>query len=410
MKANQTGEQYAGKVRECTNYAVRSVKSLYKDNVIGKHRQPCGEDDKKVGDICMQELRNFCDTVDTQTFSTDVAAHKVSNIWTLILMIIAAAAAIAAIFLDKYYTILLIGSLIFSILSLLAYVGAFGGTSKNIAGENIIGIRKAGNTASKKIIFTANTDAPFSRKRSRKAEAVFSVCNLLGIFIYLAFDIVSVLKANNIISFDFQNFSMLSFILIAFLPFPILLATSVKTNASSNGVTDNLTGCYACLGALRYMSISDLRLDDTDICVLLTGGKNAGNAGAKAYEKEFGESDRALETTVIALDTLNSSGDITVKDAKGKYAKVIASAFENAGCEYKTGNIKYLKGDGKIFAKKKTPCVTLTSLPEEAPDYYKSDLDNCDLLDPKPVEQAIKVMLEAAYLKDAPAPEKKEKK
>lgn len=407
MKAFESNEQYVGKVRECTNYAVRSIKNLVKDGTVTNKRQPCGPEETKMNEFYKTELGGFCDSVTTSTYNTDLSAHKASNIFVFVFMLLAVAAAIAANFIKEWFMILLIASLVFSILALLAHLGAFGGTSKNIAGENIIAVRKPRNEAKQRLILEANTDAPFKRKKSRKAEAGLSFLNILAIIIYLAYAVVYLLKENNILQFNFDYFYIISYVLIIFLPIPIVLAVSVNTNASSLGVTDNLTGVYTCLGTLRYLSEIDFRLESTEIDVVLCGAKNAGTAGAKTWAKEHATNEKEFGSVVICLDTLNSAGmPSMISNGKTKNAlKFIEKAKKNAEVEIPEKKIPYLKGDGKAIAKKGLPCITLTSLPDEIPDFYKSDLDTDALLDPKPVEAAIKLVLETAFVMDEPKTE-----
>ena len=64
-------------------------------------------------------------------------------------------------------------------------------------------------------------------------------------------------------------------------------------------------------------------------------------------------------------------------------------------------NPKYHKNESKVFSKAKFNTVSVTTLPDTPPAFYRSDEDNQDTLNVHAVEAAIKFSLEFAYAKDA---------
>ncbi|MBQ8063605.1 MAG: hypothetical protein IJ230_06675, partial [Clostridia bacterium] len=67
---------------------------------------------------------------------------------------------------------------------------------------------------------------------------------------------------------------------------------------------------------------------------------------------------------------------------------------------------KYHKGDFKVYNKAGLSVAQISSLPDEAPGFYRNENDDAELLNPNAVhavEGAIKLALEAAYLIDSSA-------
>ncbi|MBO4446149.1 MAG: M28 family peptidase [Clostridia bacterium] len=402
MKASETSERYEGKLRECCNYAARTAKNFATSGNNSK-RQACGPDEKLLADTLKEDLTGFCDTVNEENFSADRAAYILSNLLIFIFMILSAAAAICACMFPDYSKVLLIVALVLAFLSLLGFFGVFGGTSKNVDGQNIYAVRKPEGDAKKRVIIEANLDAPFRRNLSPKKVVLLKTITLIGIILYFVFDIVAFLILKDQLEFFASKlFIYISFPLALFAFIPLALSRSVKAGASFPGVVDNLVGCYTAAGALRYMSEMDLRLKNTELCVLLTGAKNADCAGARDYCRFHAEDDAAVATTVISLDSIFNADTITVLSSGKGTTDALATAASNAEVTILSTVPKYIKKNGsmRIFKKNKYSCATVTSLGETYPAYFSTEMDNEENINVKAIESAMKIVLEAAYALD----------
>lgn len=403
MKAFETSERYAGKVRECCNYAARTAKNFaVGDN--NKKRQACGPDEKILASNLKADLSSFADIVEEEEFTANQSAYILSNLLTFIFMLISGAAAICVCFFAEYAQIILVLAAIFAVLAFLSFLGAFGGTSKNVTGTNIIARRNPSGDLKKRIIIEANLDAPFKRTLKPKTIRIFKFLACLGIILYFVFDIVCILISGGDLEFTLSDkLVYLSFPLILFAFLPLALSRSVNANASFPGVVDNLLGCYTAAGALRYMSEMDLRLESTEICILLTGAKNAGRSGIKNYCKLNIEKDLAIPTTAISLDTIYNPEKITVITSGKSTTDILAEAATNAEVDILSYVPKHIKKNGsmKIFKKNKYSCATITSLEEVCPPFFGTAKDNEENINIKAIESTMKLVLEAAYAVDA---------
>ncbi len=397
MKASDSSERYAGKVRECCNYAARSAKNFVKDEKTYR-RQPCGEDEKRLAETLKEDLSTFCDTVSEETFNASQKAYILSNFLVFLFMILAGVAAILGYFINE---LIIIASLVFSVLALLAYFGAFGGTSKKLEGRNVFATRKCTGEVRNRIVVEANLDAPFKRKISRETERGLKVFNLILILLDMVFAIVALLITYGQLEFAASDYFLYAaFALPFFAIVPIVLSRSVIASASTPGVADNLIGCYTACGALRYMSEMDLRLENTELCVLLTGAKNAKNAGAKTYCELHKDADTKVDTTVISINTIYDVATTSIISDHKKAEKLVREAADIAEVKLIDSNPKYMNSASKVFKKAGISNVTITSLTDEAPAFYGNMEDTAYNISVPAIEAVIKVILETAYLKD----------
>ena len=401
MKASETFERYDGKVRECCNYAVRSSKS-FMENADTNKRQADGKAELVLRDQLTKDLKEFCDEVDEVSFYAKQKAYITSNLLTFIFLVATAVFAILFSLVNPYF---ILAALVTALLSLLAALGVFGGTSKSVEDINVFARRKASGEPAARIIFEANLDAPFKRNISRGTAALLKILTLLGVALYIAFCVVMLLVDNGTLNFGFQDeLEYLAYGLPIFVIFPLILSRTVSTGSSFPGVADNLLGAYAACGAMRYMSEQDLRLESTELCVLLTSSKEAKNAGAKAFVRDFKADLDALDTTILCFDSIYDPDSLNVVSKGRKVSKLVDEAAANAGVLLTDHNPKYHKGDLKVYDKAGLAAAQISSLPDEVPPFYRTENDDVDLLNPNAVhavEGAIKVALEAAYALDA---------
>lgn len=403
MKASESSEHYVGKVRECCNYAVRSAKN-FADSENNSTRQPGGPGEAVLRETLQKDLTAFSDEVDENLFHVKQKAYVVGNIWTLVFMVVAAFLGILSTFVAaKGAAACITAAAVFSVLTLLASFGVFGQTSKSIEDINVFAKRKPEKKVKHRIILQANLDAPYKRNISRKSEILLEVLKVVGAVLYLVFDILLLLDKTDAASLNLPDwFGYLAYPLILFVIVPILIIRSVKPNSSFPGVSDNLSGCYAAAGALRYLSEEKLRLQNTEFDVLLTSAKSSGAEGARAFLKNYENELKSVDTTIICLDSLYSLDSLNTTARGRKLNRGLATAVDNAGVTLTDHKPKYHITEANIFRKAKIPTILISSLPDEAPEFYRSADDDASRLDVRTTEAAIKIALETAFLKDDP--------
>lgn len=397
MKASETSERYAGKVRECCNYAVRSSKNLVKQTDSG-HRQAGGEGETELRNALKSDLSVFCDEVTENPFTFHPKSERKTDIMAFIFMTLSSVLAILAYFYDA---MLILGALVSSLFAAISFFGIFSKTGKGAKNLNLYAkLLPAGGTKHR-VILQANTDAPYKRKTSPKTAAKLKVFTWVGIIVYLAFDTVLLLVESGNLNFNGQDeIKLAAFPLALFIICPAWLSRSINMNASSPGVIDNLIGCYTACGVLRYMNEMDLRLNNTELCVLLTSGTYSGNAGAKKFLEVY-PAEQGIDTTIFCLDSLYEL-DCFNAQAKGrKLNRTLVQAADNAGVLLTDNEPKYHRNETAVFEKSGMDTVSVTTLPDNPPHFYRSDQDTTDYLKVPPVEAAMKFVLESSYLIDS---------
>ena len=401
MKASESSERYVGKVRECCNYAVRSAKN-FSGSDANSSRQPGGSGEAALRENLKKDLASFTDEVEEVPVRVRQKAPTAVHRWTLYLMLITAVLAILGSFLHGAAGVILFSSAtLFALLTLFASFGIFGKNAGNVSSADLYAVRKPLKATEHRIILQANLDAPFQTKRSTGAIALqkfFAVC---GSVLYLVFSVLCMLAAAISLALPVW-FHFLAFPLLLFLIAPLVLSRSVSTKSSFPGVSDNLSGCYAAAGAARYLSEEGVRLNNTEIDILLTTGKSNQQEGTRTFLKKYESSLKEVDTTVLCLDSLYDLDSLNTTATGRKLNRALAEAVENAGVMLADHTPKYHTTEADLFRKSGVPAVLLTSLPDEAPEFYRSEEDDTSRLDVRSTEAAIKIALEIAFLKDDP--------
>lgn len=99
---------------------------------------------------------------------------------------------------------------------------------------------------------------------------------------------------------------------LLFVPFFLGILFFVNWRCIVDGANDNLTGCYVSMGVLKAMSDADVRLENTEVCCLITGAEEAGLRGATAFAERHGAALSEAETIFIALDTMRETDQLMV--------------------------------------------------------------------------------------------------
>ncbi|MDR0314511.1 MAG: M28 family peptidase [Oscillospiraceae bacterium] len=412
MKASESSSNYIGKVRECTNYAVRNIKNLSKEGYI-ESRGAGSKAEAGIQKKLQSELESFSDSVKFESFSAKTKTGMITNIFLLSFIVLSSFSLIASTFITGAF---LLVSIVLSILALISITGVFGGFAKSKQSANIFAKRDSRGVTTRRVIFCANSDAPYRRYFSKRAELILKASCAVGSALQLVYAVYIIFLAYNHFGFgrfmttvnEYQDMiglppivPILPYILSVFTLFAIALMFVVNYTCTTRGVVDNLVGCYTCTGAMRYLSELDIKLDHTEVCVLITGAKNADLAGATAYVQTNGDESKNLDTLIVCVDNIKDPESIGVLGGTSKGVKDVKSAAGNAGITLRGAKAKYLSSDVKAFSKAGINSALITTLPDMAPAYFQTTLDNDDLLNPKATEPVINILLESAYLMDS---------
>ncbi|MCR4616108.1 MAG: M28 family peptidase [Clostridiales bacterium] len=408
MKANESVQNYPSKLREYANFSVRGAKKLCK--AVGA-RETGSEAEGKAIEEMKRELDTCCDSAVIEDFKA--YPHFLTSYIPLFSFIMVLSALM-------YLLTFTVSSIVLTVTAIICLVikSVFRGPfidffSKALVSHNVYGVRKASGEAKRRIIFTGNADSPYELNYAYHSKgkliAPVNIMTLLGVAISLAASICAVvcrfIQPPEIIN---TMLNVAGWVMVGFTPVYIVFAFSVSTTKPVTGANDNLSGCYVSMAVLKYLQDNDIRFEEVEVCALITGGKQAGDAGAKAFVETHKEELSALPTAVVVLDTLHDFDSLAIMNkftngtvkADNDVCALVAKAFENAGFTAATGSFSGVS-DVAAFSRKGIAAAGVSAAaPIRKAPYRFTRLDTEENMDMKTVEASVNIALETAFLFD----------
>ena len=415
MKANESIQNFDIKVREYTNYSIKSIKNVCKS--FGP--RPVGSDAEKEAQIYMQkDLEKWCDEVKREEYK---CSDKAFMAWVPI-------GAILLILSVVFYTLgLAVVGLALSALALFFVVTEFIFYKpvldvffpKKTSG-NVYGVRKASGETKKRIILSGHTDSAFewtyTYKGGRPAVAGIIVTAVISILLGLAGNIYAMIHFGgafgSIVWGHEGNIALRIIAVVMYITVPVLIAALKFCDYKRPvvGANDDLTGCFISCAVAKFLSDNDIRFENTDVAVLCAGGEEAGLRGAKAFAKTNRDIlfEDGVETIFVGLDTIREPEffDIYEKDMTGmvkndrRVAELIQSAAKTVGLDIHIGTIALGSTDAAAMSQAGIPASSIVAMDPTPARYYHTRLDDADNLSAQAIDYGVKIALETVFLYD----------
>ena len=415
MKANESIQNFDIKVREYTNYSIKSIKNVCKS--FGP--RPVGSDAEKEAQIYMQkDLEKWCDEVKREEYK---CSDKAFMAWVPI-------GAILLILSVVFYTLgLAVVGLALSALALFFVVTEFIFYKpvldvffpKKTSG-NVYGVRKASGETKKRIILSGHTDSAFewtyTYKGGRPAVAGIIVTAVISILLGLAGNIYAMIHFGgafgSIVWGHEGNIALRIIAVVMYVTVPVLIAALKFCDYKRPvvGANDDLTGCFISCAVAKFLSDNDIRFENTDVAVLCAGGEEAGLRGAKAFAKANKDIlfEDGVETIFVGLDTIREPEffDIYEKDMTGmvkndrRVAELIQSAAKTVGLDIHIGTIALGSTDAAAMSQAGIPASSIVAMDPTPARYYHTRLDDADNLSAQAIDYGVKIALETVFLYD----------
>ena len=412
MKANESIEKYDIKIREYTNYAIKSIKNCCKN--FGP--RPTGsEAEKNAQEYMMNDLNNFCDEVTREEFKV---SDKAFMSWIKIGVVLALIAI--AMFTLGFFAVA--AAIFFLIILMIAlefgfYKPVLDGFFKKKTAGNVYGVRKAEGETKKRIILCAHTDSAFEWKYTYKVGRKGVAFNIYGaaicLLLSLGFSIYGIVANGAFSEIVWLSDNLVTKILAVVLYLTIIIYffnfSFINYKLPVTGAVDNLSGVFISNAVAKFLNDNNIRFKNTEVCVLLTGAEEAGLRGSKSFVKNHPElQNKDIETVVVGVDTICELDFMKIysKDMNGltkndsRVAKLVQDGAKIAGYDVPTGTIELGATDAAAFSQKGISAATFVAMNPEPSQYYHTRLDTVDMIKPQAIDAGVKITLETVFLYD----------
>ena len=414
MKANESIPNYDIKVREYTNYAIKSIKNVCKN--FGP--RPVGsEAEQKAQEYMKADLEKWCDTAERQEYQCSDKAFMawvplgatllMLNIlcftlgWSVVGLVLAALA------------------LFFVVAEFIFYKPVLDVFFPKKTSGNVYGVIKAKGETKKRIILSGHTDSAFewtyTYKGGRPLLATIIVTAVISILLGIGANIYGIIydgAFGSVVWGQGGNLALRIIAVVMYVTVPVLVM-ALKFCDYKNpvvGANDDLTGCFISCAAAKFLHDNDIRFENTEVAVLCAGGEEAGLRGAKAFVKDNYDMlhQDGVETVFVGFDTIRELDflDIYEKDMTGmvkndrRVAELIQKAAKEVGFDVPIGTIALGSTDAAAMSQAKIPASSIVAMDPTPARYYHTRLDDADNLSAQAIDAGVKIALETVFLYD----------
>lgn len=407
MKAQDSVKNYPSALREMTNFSVRGIKKICKD--VGP--RPAGsEQEHEAQKLMAAELDGACDKVEIEPFDVHPGAFLGWILTDGIMMI----AAIVLFFFGMSAIALALCalSLIFAIVEFLLYKKLLDPFFPKKTSHNVVAVRKPKGEVRRRIIFSGHADSAnewrFTYYGGSKLLVPIIGLSFVGILLGLVLGIWAVAAGHAFSAADSGALNVMRYVFLAWIPILFTALFFENKKRPVMGANDDLTGCFISMAVVKYMQQHDIRFENTEVWVVLTGSEEAGLRGAKAFCKAHKNELSDVETVFVGLDTIRDYGfaavysrDLTgtVKNDAGACA-LVKEAAKQTGLDLPYKSVFFGATDAAAVTQAGMKAVSVAAMDPAPAKYYHTRLDTADNLDIKTVEAVLGVALETAFLFD----------
>lgn len=407
MKAQDSVKNYPSALREMTNFSVRGIKKICKD--VGP--RPAGsEQEHEAQKLMAAELDGACDKVEIEPFDVHPGAFLGWILTDGIMMI----AAIVLFFFGMSAIALALCalSLIFAIVEFLLYKKLLDPFFPKKTSHNVVAVRKPKGEVRRRIIFSGHADSAnewrFTYYGGSKLLVPIIGLSFVGILLGLVLGIWAVAAGHAFSAADSGALNVMRYVFLAWIPILFTALFFENKKRPVMGANDDLTGCFISMAVVKYMQQHDIRFENTEVWVVLTGSEEAGLRGAKAFCKAHKNELSDVETVFVGLDTIRDydfaavySRDLTgtVKNDAGACA-LVKEAAKQTGLDLPYKSVSFGATDAAAVTQAGMKAVSVAAMDPAPAKYYHTRLDTADNLDIKTVEAVLGVALETAFLFD----------
>ncbi len=411
MKLSDLDLNPVAKIRESTNFTVREVKKVCKN--IGP-RAPGTESENKAQDYVIENCSKFADTVEKEPFAVASRAFmawpRVCAVAMLFAVIIYSLtnffkAPLVNDILCAVSTVITVACIVIIVFDFLLYKPILDPFFKKTQSSNVIFTKKPTGEVKRRIVFSGHIDSShewtYNRLGGAKLVTTVVVLAIVGVAACLIANVLSiVLDLSDTVRYIFTGVEGVSII------FFMIGYKYENTKVVVDGANDNLTGVFASLAVLQFLTTNDIKLENTEVIAVSMGSEEAGLRGAKEFIKKHPYDD--VETVFVSVDTLRDFEYMAVfnKDMTGlvkhdeQACALVKKAAELSGLDLPYSSVWFGSSDAAAITQGGGKAVLLAAMDPAPARYYHTVNDTADNMDIHTVEKGVEVLINTALLFD----------
>ena len=404
MKEILKNERYDQEIAKLRDFSEREIH--YICDSIGP--RACGSEEEKKAQEYLKDLTAaYADSVTRETYS--VRPEAFMSFVPVAGSMVTGAVALNAVSAVKRRAAANLGALALTGGALGVVIGEFGLYKKLLdpffkekTSGNVVAVRRASDETRRRVIISGHTDsAPeWTYTYRLGSHGVITV----GAYAVTGLAVTAV---SAILSLVLKNRRAVRTLLAGqalFLPAYGLLFRFVDHKNYVPGASDNLSGTLAAVSVLKYLSDNDIRLENTEVIALLTGGEEAGLRGSKAFFRAHPEyAGDGVETVFLGFDTLRDEeymaiykGDMSgVVKNDPRACELLRRAALKEGADVPITTIPLGSTDAAAASQAGVPAASMVAMDPAPARYYHTRLDTADNIIPGMIEKGIRIALNA---------------
>ena len=396
-------KNFEAQMAECGEFANKNIHAICEK--FGPRE--CGSDAEKAAQLYMADLlKEYAAAVKREEFDVHPRAFMAFVPLAGSLLIGTSALNLTSALTSSKFLALpsvpLIGT------ALAAVVGEFGLYRepldplfpKKTSGD-VIAVRHASGETKRRIIISGHTDsAPewtYTYKLGSKGVTTVVIAALAGLLYDMAATGICLGSKNENLARKMALGGA------AMTPIFSLLYAFTNNKRFVDGASDDLSGCFVGNSVMKFLADNDIRLENTEIMVLLTGGEECGLRGTTAFFKNHPEIlNDGVETMFAGFDTVRDEDFMMIykADLNGlvkndmRCCKLQQEAAKKCGLDVPLGTIPLGSTDAAAASRCGCPATSFVAMDPAPARYYHTRLDVADNIKPSTISKGVEIALQ----------------